>query len=212
MLKPWRPSAAYSGWIWRTRWPTLIWPSVYSSCGGWMKLPRKYTPRSPYPPHTSALGTGGEHLPQKKDYAGARRAFERLLTLDPTDYTAHYNLGVLAAFDRNWRDAESHLRAALRTDPNSADPSMPSAAWLCNGKTWQARPMLFEKLFDSGRNSLGRITTSAWSFASSKKTAKQPASFRKRSTPILNSRRPEQLWNGWSAGPRNAVGLVRGHW
>lgn len=73
------------------------------------------------PSYMRARELEGNIYLQKKDYGGARRAFERLLTLDPSDYTAHYNLGVLAALDRNWQDAESHVRAALRTDPNSAD-------------------------------------------------------------------------------------------
>jgi choline-sulfatase len=73
------------------------------------------------PSYIRAQELQGNIYLEKKDYAGVRRAFERLLTLDPSDYTAHYNLGVLAALDRNWGDAETHLRAALRTDPRSAD-------------------------------------------------------------------------------------------
>ena len=34
---------------------------------------------------------------QKKDYAQARSRFQHLLVVDPANYTAHYNLGVLAA-------------------------------------------------------------------------------------------------------------------
>jgi tetratricopeptide (TPR) repeat protein len=73
------------------------------------------------PSYARAHELEGNIYVQKKDYAGARRAFERLLTIDAANYEAHYNLGILAALDRNWGDAASHLRAALRTDPNSAD-------------------------------------------------------------------------------------------
>lgn len=102
--------------------------SAYSTCGGWFNLRRLdeaaaevHAALAISPSYTRAQELEGNIYLQKKDYAGARRAFERLLAIDAADYTAHYNLGVLAAADRNWGDAESHLRAALRTDPNSAD-------------------------------------------------------------------------------------------
>jgi Tfp pilus assembly protein PilF len=58
---------------------------------------------------------------QRGDYTGARRAFERLLAVEPDDYTAHYNLGILSAKDRDWEQAAIQLRAASHIDPNAAD-------------------------------------------------------------------------------------------
>ena len=43
---------------------------------------------------------------EKKDYTQARSRLDHLLSIDPDSYAAHYNLGVLAAMNRN-------------TDPNS---------------------------------------------------------------------------------------------
>ncbi|MBV8476729.1 MAG: tetratricopeptide repeat protein, partial [Acidobacteria bacterium] len=36
-------------------------------------------------------------------------------------YTAHYDLGVLAAIDLNWSEAQLELLSALDTDPGSAE-------------------------------------------------------------------------------------------
>ena len=43
---------------------------------------------------------------QKKDYAQARSRFQHLLVVDPANYTAHYNLGVLAAMAQDWAEAQ----------------------------------------------------------------------------------------------------------
>jgi len=58
---------------------------------------------------------------EKKDYARARTHLNHLLTVDPADYAANYNLGALDTLDGNWQEGERHLRAALDADPNSAE-------------------------------------------------------------------------------------------
>lgn len=58
---------------------------------------------------------------EKRDYPRARAHLNHLLTVDPADYAAHYNLGALATLAGQWEDGEHHLRAALESDPNSAE-------------------------------------------------------------------------------------------
>lgn len=73
------------------------------------------------PWYTRAEELQGAISIERKDTTAARSAFERVLTTDPDSYTAHYNIGVLAARDRAWDAAERHLRASLRVDPNAAE-------------------------------------------------------------------------------------------
>ncbi len=58
---------------------------------------------------------------QAKDYERARTQFKHLLSVDPQDYTAHYNLGVMATLEGKWDEGEQHLRSALLADPDSAE-------------------------------------------------------------------------------------------
>ena len=58
---------------------------------------------------------------QKKDYTQARGYLNHLVTVDPNSYTAHYNLGILAALEQNWSEAEQRMLSALRADPRSAE-------------------------------------------------------------------------------------------
>ncbi|MBV8891267.1 MAG: sulfatase-like hydrolase/transferase [Acidobacteria bacterium] len=58
---------------------------------------------------------------KKKDYVRARALLQHLLSVDPRSYTAHYDLGVLAAIDLNWSEAQLELLSALDTDPGSAE-------------------------------------------------------------------------------------------
>ncbi len=51
----------------------------------------------------------------------ARVRLRHLLAIDPENYTAHYNLGVLATLAGEWEDSERHLRAALEADPSAAE-------------------------------------------------------------------------------------------
>jgi tetratricopeptide (TPR) repeat protein len=58
---------------------------------------------------------------QAKDLSQARAHLNHLLSIDPNSYTGHYNLGIMAAMQGNWNDAEQHVAAALRADPSSAE-------------------------------------------------------------------------------------------
>jgi tetratricopeptide (TPR) repeat protein len=42
---------------------------------------------------------------QKKDYTKARTYFQKLLTQEPNNYAAHYNLGALATMQGKWEEA-----------------------------------------------------------------------------------------------------------
>jgi tetratricopeptide (TPR) repeat protein len=57
---------------------------------------------------------------EKKDYVRARDQFTHLLKTVPTDFGAHFNLGILASRDGAWDEALRHLRAAVDADPHSA--------------------------------------------------------------------------------------------
>ena len=73
----------------------------------------------PYYTHAEEL-LGTIWLKQKR-YDQARAQFSHLLTLNPDNYAAHYNLGALATLEGQWEDGERHLRAALKSDPLSAE-------------------------------------------------------------------------------------------
>jgi choline-sulfatase len=76
----------------------------------------------------------------KKDYARARARLQHLLSVDPRSYTAHYNLGVLAAMARNWSEAQLELLSALHTDPASAEAhNTLGSVYLQRGQLEQAR-------------------------------------------------------------------------
>jgi tetratricopeptide (TPR) repeat protein len=58
---------------------------------------------------------------QAKDFAQARAHLNHLLSVDPNSYTAHFNLGVMAALEQNWSEAQRQVLSALRADPGSAE-------------------------------------------------------------------------------------------
>ena len=58
---------------------------------------------------------------QRQDYTRARECFSHLLKYAPEDYTAHYNLGVLATLEGKWEEGERHLGLALAAEPNSSE-------------------------------------------------------------------------------------------
>lgn len=60
------------------------------------------------------------HL-QNKDFSKARSSFTHILSIDSQNYTAHYDLGVLAFFERNWPESIAQLRSAVDTDPSSSE-------------------------------------------------------------------------------------------
>jgi uncharacterized membrane protein len=64
------------------------------------------------------LSSEGEALLREGGHeANARELFERALTIDSDNASAHLNLGLLFA-DSRWQEAVSHLRAALRLKPD----------------------------------------------------------------------------------------------
>ena len=80
---------------------------------------------------------------QKKDYARARARLQNLLSVDPRSYTAHYDLGVLAAMASNWSEAQRELLSALDTDPASAEAhNTLGSVYLQSGRLEQARSEL----------------------------------------------------------------------
>ncbi len=84
---------------------------------------------------------------EKMDYARARAHLDHLLTVDPADYAAHYNLGALDTLDGNWQDGERHLRAALDTDPSSAEAhNTLGSLYLRRGELEQARQEFAEAI------------------------------------------------------------------
>jgi len=58
---------------------------------------------------------------ERKAYDQAQAQFNHLLTADPGNYVAHYNLGVLAALEGHWDEGAKQLQAALKADASSAE-------------------------------------------------------------------------------------------
>jgi Flp pilus assembly protein TadD len=58
----------------------------------------------------------------RKDYARARLQFSHLASVAPSNYGAHYNLGILAMQDGRGEEALRELQAASRADPGAAPP------------------------------------------------------------------------------------------
>jgi choline-sulfatase len=76
----------------------------------------------------------------KKDHVKARMHFEKLLSQEPTNYSGHYNLGVLATMEERWEEGERHLSAALKAEPRSAEGhNALGSLYLRRGKLEQAR-------------------------------------------------------------------------
>jgi len=77
---------------------------------------------------------------QRQDYGRARDCFTHLLKYAPEDYTAHYNLGVLATIEGKWDEAERHLGLALKADPKSSEAyNTLGSLYLKRGELDQAR-------------------------------------------------------------------------
>ena len=70
--------------------------------------------RTPY-------GSGGLVLLHRRDWAGARAAFERALMLDPDDAFALAGLGRVEAHMKRWTDAERHLARSLALNDRQLD-------------------------------------------------------------------------------------------
>ncbi len=73
------------------------------------------------PRYMKAEALLAEILVQQHDYLGASAAFQRILQTSPSDYEAHYGLGVLAALKNDWETGVEHLQKALAVAPNSAE-------------------------------------------------------------------------------------------
>jgi len=74
-----------------------------------------------YPNFPSALSELGAQYLILKQYDKAGTTFEQLLKLNPTDVTAHLNLGIVAYNQKKLEEAETHLRKALEL--KSAGPT-----------------------------------------------------------------------------------------
>jgi len=100
---------------------------------------------------------------QKKDTARARESFNRILTIAPDDFAAHYNLGALAVLDSRWEEGERHLLAARRSDPQAAEaPNTLGSLYLRRGELERARDAFEEAIrlepkFASAHYNLGLV-------------------------------------------------------
>jgi tetratricopeptide (TPR) repeat protein len=81
------------------------------------------------PTYAPALQLLGSVWLLKNDYGRAREVFERLASMAPTNYGAHYNLGMLARRDGRNEVALREFEAAIRADPSAAQAHS-SLAWL----------------------------------------------------------------------------------
>ena len=83
----------------------------------------------------------------EKDYVQARARLQHLLSVDAANYTAHYNLGVLAAMTQSWDEAQRQLLSALHTDPGSAEAhNTLGSVYLQRGQLEHARGELEEAI------------------------------------------------------------------
>jgi tetratricopeptide (TPR) repeat protein len=73
------------------------------------------------PYYTRAEALLGSIFFQRKEYDQAREHFANILMFAPDDYSAHYNLGVLAIMARRPKEGERQLQLALKADPRSAE-------------------------------------------------------------------------------------------
>jgi Flp pilus assembly protein TadD len=96
---------------------------------GPLKAPARHAP--PAEPKTAApssatraqvaeLMSRGSALFNSRDWAGAIDAYNQAIALDPTNASAHYNLGMAAYWGVvDWAKAEAEIRAALSYDPKN---------------------------------------------------------------------------------------------
>jgi tetratricopeptide (TPR) repeat protein len=59
---------------------------------------------------------------QKQDFAGAEKAFAKLVAQDPTLSDAHYLMGIAKIGLKNWADARQFLETAVLKEPTRPDP------------------------------------------------------------------------------------------
>src|SRR5262249_29592442 len=72
-----------------------------------------------YPPAEELLGS---IWLLKNDYVRARQQFTHLASVAPSNYGAHYNLGMLAMREGRADEALREFQAASRIDPGAAQP------------------------------------------------------------------------------------------
>jgi choline-sulfatase len=99
------------------------------------------------PYYNRAAELMGAILIQRKDLAGARAHFNRLLGVDPGNYIANFQLGTLATEEGKWEEGERYLTAAVRADPRSAEAyNGLGVVYLMSSKLEQARAALTEAI------------------------------------------------------------------
>lgn len=59
---------------------------------------------------------------QKQDFAGAEKAFGKLVLRNPTTSDANYLLGLAKLALSNWAEARQYLEIAIRQEPSRPDP------------------------------------------------------------------------------------------
>lgn len=64
----------------------------------------------------------GLELLQKQDFAGAEKAFAKLLAQNPTTSDAHYLMGFAKLGLQNWAEARQFLEIAIAEEPDRPDP------------------------------------------------------------------------------------------
>ncbi len=74
----------------------------------------------PFTKQTEVLIAEGISAFERDDLNAARRSFEKVLSLNPTDVTAHTYLGFIADRAGDLKEAEQHFSAAALKDPSSA--------------------------------------------------------------------------------------------
>jgi len=116
-----------------------------------------------YPPAEELLGS---IWLLKNDYVRARQQFTHLASVEPSNYGAHYNLGILAMRNGRAEEALREFQAAVRADPGAAQPhsalgSLYSAKGdLERAKEEFARAIALNPDDAASRRSLERLRTS----------------------------------------------------
>jgi arylsulfatase A-like enzyme/Tfp pilus assembly protein PilF len=100
---------------------------------------------------------------EQKNYTLARAHLTHLTEIDPTNYSANYNLGVLDCLHGDWQEGDRHLRAAIQADPASAEAhNTLGSLYLRRGELEPARMELVEAIrlhppFASAHYNLGLV-------------------------------------------------------
>lgn len=115
------------------------------------------------PDDDNALFFLGVALQQTGDLAGAKRAYQRVLTIRPWHADAHFRLGLLHLQEHNIEAAVWHNRIAVQLQPGSAPARTNLAVSLLRqGKAAEAEEHLREALriqpgFDPARKTLEQL-------------------------------------------------------